>query len=546
MNRQPDRSAEMRPDEERRSVRQCFLVLGMHRSGTSSVAGVLAKVGITPPKTPQEADKDNSSGYWEPVPLVALHEELLASAGSNWHDWRAFNDSWYETPVAREFAARGKELLGQEFDRAGAFVFKDPRICRFARFWLDVFDDEGIAPKILIPLRSPLEVAQSHRTRDRFSIRKGLLLWLRHALDAEASSRNLPRIIFEWDDFLGDWRSVLSRAERDLDAYLPALTDITGVAVDRFLTGDLKHERVSETDLLGHPQLHDWVSEAYTALRELARNPGSNSARNTLDDLRNRFDAACRLFGGVLAENEIANSELIASLDEERRARGVAEAERDRSTQEIGAQRLALEAAAEAERQARIALDAQHREALSALEEAEALRRAALEAALVDERQARAAAEAAQVAAQLAEAQHRTGYETALGDERQARASMETSRDDALQALRAELERGALAERVLEREQEALAAARRTLEATGEEMEVLRGASFDLARRVDVLQSERAEVEIARSNTQAELENALEEGRRQSETLDRVLSSKSWRLMAPARSVLGWLRRGRH
>src|SRR4029077_1974458 len=82
-----------------------------------------------------------------------------------------------------------KEIFEAEFANATLLILKDPRICRFVPFWLDVLKEMKVAPRIVIPLRSPLEVAHSLKKRNALSLTKGLLLWLRHVLDAEAQTR---------------------------------------------------------------------------------------------------------------------------------------------------------------------------------------------------------------------------------------------------------------------------------------------------------------------------------------------------------------------
>src|SRR5690242_15048034 len=68
--------------------RRAVVVLGMHRSGTSALAGALHLAGAGEPKTPIPADENNQRGYWEPAPLVQAHDEFLTAIGSSWADWR--------------------------------------------------------------------------------------------------------------------------------------------------------------------------------------------------------------------------------------------------------------------------------------------------------------------------------------------------------------------------------------------------------------------------------------------------------------------------
>ena len=72
-------------------MRNVILVLGMHRSGTSAAAGILVKLGGAQPKTLMPAEGGNERGYFESQALMTFHDELLASAGSSWTDWRQFN-----------------------------------------------------------------------------------------------------------------------------------------------------------------------------------------------------------------------------------------------------------------------------------------------------------------------------------------------------------------------------------------------------------------------------------------------------------------------
>lgn len=297
-----------------RPRRNGVLVLGMHRSGTSGMAGTLARLGVDLPRTLLPANESNPKGHWEPAELVTLHDELLASAGTCWSDWRKFNPEWYDTPIAAKFKQLAKTALASEYGDSACFVLKDPRICRFARFWLDIFAEEGITPRIVIPVRHPLEVAYSLRTRDGLSLNYGILLWLRHALEAEAASRNLPRVFILWDNFLENWHSEAERMAAVLGIEWPKPTEAAAADIDLFLTAQLKHEHVPDGMARLHPEMHEWAMSGYEALRELSREPETSGARAVLDDIAARFEAASRLFGPTLASLEAQRDARIADL----------------------------------------------------------------------------------------------------------------------------------------------------------------------------------------------------------------------------------------
>src|ERR1043166_4943047 len=68
--------------------RKAILILGMHRSGTSAGAGVAHALGAAGPRSLMAPDEFNPRGYFESSVLSVAFDEMLASLGSSWHDWR--------------------------------------------------------------------------------------------------------------------------------------------------------------------------------------------------------------------------------------------------------------------------------------------------------------------------------------------------------------------------------------------------------------------------------------------------------------------------
>lgn len=293
-------------------MRKAILVLGMHRSGTSALAGALVRAGAAAPKTLMEANVANERGYFESLPFMVLHDEILAAAGTSWRDWRSVPRNWRASAEAASFRSRATALLGEEFGMAPLFVLKDPRICRFVPFWLSVLKDAGIAPLVVIPFRRPLEVAQSHKARDGMSREEGLLIWLSHVLDAERETRGLPRSIVAMDDLLGDWRATLARIGRELGLVWPSLDDAAAKSIDAFLSTDLKHH----TEIVDS-RIDGWASRAYEALRVLTIDPMSRLAQAALGVVAAEFEQACSLFAPLVAGLDEQASQLRSSVKSE-------------------------------------------------------------------------------------------------------------------------------------------------------------------------------------------------------------------------------------
>jgi hypothetical protein len=289
-----------------------LVILGMHRSGTSAVAGVLTKLGGKAPEHPMAPSPDNPRGYFESDSFMHLHDELLSSAGSSWQDWRKFNPAWYRSPAIHAFKQRAKEIFEAEFGKVPLPVLKDPRICRFVPFWGDVLKEIEATPRFVIPIRSPLDVAHSLGKREPMSLTKGLLLWLRHVLDAEVETRNTARSIFTWNEFLSDWRGISEKISFDTGLSWPRFSDRSAFEVEQFMSSELVHNTSEHTDLIAHSDVNEWTIRAYEALLELVRNPFSNSASDRLDEIRALFEQSCAVFGRVLVDYEVGLEDLQA------------------------------------------------------------------------------------------------------------------------------------------------------------------------------------------------------------------------------------------
>ena len=269
------------------SGKTALVVLGMHRSGTSSVAGALALLGARAPQTLMRPAEDNPKGFWESEVLAGLNDRLLAAGGSTWHDWRRF-DLAAVAEVLPAFRAEAADKLAEEFGGADLIVLKDPRICRLFDFWRGVLEDSGYRVVVVSPLRPPAEVAASLMARNDMSRSHALRLWLRHVSDAERASRGLPRRFMAWSDFIADWRGQVDRMSREMGVALDRSPE-ADARVDDFLSADLKHQNTDEP--VPYP-----IRRAHQLLLLTARDGDHPDIQCDLDGLRQAFEQACDLF----------------------------------------------------------------------------------------------------------------------------------------------------------------------------------------------------------------------------------------------------------
>ncbi|MEK8020254.1 MAG: hypothetical protein VSS75_025560 [Candidatus Parabeggiatoa sp.] len=77
------------------SKNQALIVLGMHRSGTSALTGLLSWLGVDLglQLLPQHAT--NERGFWENFQVVEGNENVLKALNSTWFNPAPFPKQWW-------------------------------------------------------------------------------------------------------------------------------------------------------------------------------------------------------------------------------------------------------------------------------------------------------------------------------------------------------------------------------------------------------------------------------------------------------------------
>lgn len=279
--------------------RKAILVLGMYRSGTGVLTKMFSLLGCDLPKTSIVDAETDTHDHWESSAIRDLNTEILESASSTWDDWQEFDRQWYETPAYREFLKRGLEVLREDYGTSSFFVLNDPRNCRLARFWFAVLEKAQVEPLVAIPLRDPLEVAVSLARRDDIHPDTALLIWLRHVLDAEQSSRGRRRVFTTYDDLLADWSGVAERVGKDLGITWPRSSPRADKELEDLLDRGIGQYPDTDPELISNPTLSEWVQEINAVFVAWAATGEKADDYPILDKVLAQFNAVSPAFAGL-------------------------------------------------------------------------------------------------------------------------------------------------------------------------------------------------------------------------------------------------------
>jgi hypothetical protein len=268
------------------SEQHLLLVVGVGRSGTSLLSGMLGQLGFRIPQPEVKADDTNPRGFGEPRWVVDFHTRLLRQRRVTVNDARPA--AWEATTAAGEEPAVRDELrrwLEAELGEPGAVLVKDPRTVWFLPLWMRCADELGARTSFVTMLRHPAEIVTSARR----SYGPGLTeagraaAWINVILQTENVTREASRAFVRYEDLLADWPPEIRRLGALLD--VPALAGtVRRPEVDGFVDPGLHRSRSSWEDLDVPAHVRDLAEAVWGRLEALAAPSGDTPAAHAALD----------------------------------------------------------------------------------------------------------------------------------------------------------------------------------------------------------------------------------------------------------------------
>lgn len=223
-------------------------VLGMHRSGTSTLTRMLNLVGVPLGRGDDgfSPDRFNPRGYWESRRLTNFQDSLLARLGGSWAAPPPIEDGWERSVRLAEMAGRGRRIFRAVYGDAPLWAWKDPRTAITLPFWLRALRAK---PVVVVIHRHPLEVASSLSARSGMPRTEALALWERYNRAILRNAASLPAYVTSYARIVADApkeAAGLASFLQGVGVELPAEAQSAGV--DSFVESSLRHSAYDDSD----------------------------------------------------------------------------------------------------------------------------------------------------------------------------------------------------------------------------------------------------------------------------------------------------------
>lgn len=192
-----------------------FLIVGMHRSGTSMLASIMHTLGANLGAPLNiEPVPSNPSGHWEHDLVWRLQEKLLTDLEAPWHDgFLSLPPEWLQHEASIHAARALERLICDSLQDNDHWLVKDPRSSLLLPLWQRVCDKLGIRLRLIVTVRHPAEVCQSLQARNGMSQFQALRLWEMHYQYIQRYSSGLDSITVMYDQLFNPAEAVLSRLQ---------------------------------------------------------------------------------------------------------------------------------------------------------------------------------------------------------------------------------------------------------------------------------------------------------------------------------------------
>ncbi|MFA7193967.1 MAG: glycosyltransferase [Candidatus Paceibacterota bacterium] len=229
----------------------CVLIVGMHRTGTSTLAGILNILGVDLGKRLLLPSNDNPKGYFEHSDITTLNREFLNSYGLD--DDGILGElptDWLYDEKVKNFKEKIKIIIKNDFSGTELFGLKDPRISILLPVYIELFKELEIDLRLIISNRSVQDVANSLNKRNGLSFFDSVMAYKYYYRIIKAYCESVYHIHVSYDDLFLNPKNVVDKIYNFINHPKFSSYENFEEEIGRFIEPTLRHNKVSGDDFI--------------------------------------------------------------------------------------------------------------------------------------------------------------------------------------------------------------------------------------------------------------------------------------------------------
>jgi hypothetical protein len=243
------------------TAKTCFLIVGLPRSGTSSIAQFLDHLGVyfgDPSHFLDTSKLKHNPVFYELQWINNFNDQVIGVWGCTYVDDDVMPvETDFDRPEIESLRLELRKKLLEEFGDRPTMGVKDPRICFTFPLWRDVLTDLGYEIKTVLALRTPSAIIKSNRALMLGRLSRWQRFYARHLLAVRYFTRDVPVCRFDYDMLMQDPLNYGQEKAAELEL---AITD--AAQATRHLSREHYHHQPDEAGT-GDP----WVDRIDSELR---------------------------------------------------------------------------------------------------------------------------------------------------------------------------------------------------------------------------------------------------------------------------------------
>jgi len=149
----------------------------------------------------------NAKGFNESWSIVHFNESIFSEIGITWDSVEPTGKQIFSESFKKRFYSKCRDCFSENFpeisqDDVASIVLKDPRFCRTFPVWKKTLHDLQYEIKVVIPLRSPIDVMHSLMKRDEIDSASAVLIWYWHIVEILIHTEGMAVSLVSYDQLL--------------------------------------------------------------------------------------------------------------------------------------------------------------------------------------------------------------------------------------------------------------------------------------------------------------------------------------------------------